>query len=218
MDEIMTLEEVASYLRVSERTVYDWVSRGELPGGKLGTSWRFKRADIENWVSKKISPRLPLEDPGSPSLASLLTPECVDILHQNSKDGALNRMIDLCVNIPGLSSRAELAEAVFKREQLMSTGIGLSISVPHVRLASVKEIHMAFGVSDIDISDYESLDGKPVRIIVLIVAGRDQHAQYIKTLARVSRLLKDESVRNELLQIRDKDQLYKTIIERDRQS
>ena len=55
MHEIMTIEEVAEYLRVSERTVYDWAQKGDLPGGKLGTTWRFKREDVENWVDSRLS-------------------------------------------------------------------------------------------------------------------------------------------------------------------
>ena len=55
MHEIMTIEEVSAYLRVSERTVYDWAQKGDLPGGKLGTTWRFKREDVENWVDSRIS-------------------------------------------------------------------------------------------------------------------------------------------------------------------
>ena len=41
-DDILTIEEVAKYLRVSERTVYDWAQKGEIPSGKIGTVWRFK--------------------------------------------------------------------------------------------------------------------------------------------------------------------------------
>ena len=59
MHEIMTIEEVAEYLRVSERTVYDWAQKGDLPGGKLGTTWRFKRSDVENWVNSRISQQTP---------------------------------------------------------------------------------------------------------------------------------------------------------------
>jgi len=43
-DDILTIEEVAKYLRVSERTVYDWAQKGEIPSGKIGTVWRFKKA------------------------------------------------------------------------------------------------------------------------------------------------------------------------------
>lgn len=212
MDEIMTLNEVASYLRVSERTVYEWASKGELPCGKLGTSWRFKRSNIEEWVSHKLSPRIQAPIFTSPSLSAILKPERTVHLHCTTKEAVLNQLIDLFTDIP------ELADAVFKREQLMSTGIGLSIAVPHVRLNSVNELHMAFGVNRTGISDYESLDNEPVRIIVLIVAGRDQHTHYLQTLSRVSRLLKNSLIREQLFESKSSEEIYRIVIEGDNRS
>ena len=100
----------------------------------------------------------------------------------------------------------------------MSTGIGLSIAVPHVRLNSVNELHMAFGVNKTGISDYESLDNEPVRIIVLIVAGRDQHTNYLQTLSRVSRLLKNSLIREQLFEAKSSEEIYKIVIEGDNRS
>ena len=54
-DDIITIEEVAKYLRVSDRTVYDWAQKGEIPAGKIGTVWRFKKSDIINWVNERLS-------------------------------------------------------------------------------------------------------------------------------------------------------------------
>ena len=51
----LTIEEVAKYLRVSERTVYDWAQKGEIPSGKIGTVWRFKKSEIEKWVNERLS-------------------------------------------------------------------------------------------------------------------------------------------------------------------
>ena len=218
MKDIMTLEELAKYLRVSERTVYDWANKGEIPGGKIGTSWRFKREDIENWVNQKLSPRLQTTTSVVPSISAVLDPEKTVILNAKSKEEALNTLIDLCQDIPGLSSRKELSDAVFKREKLMSTGIGLSIAVPHVRLNSVNEIHMAFAVNKSGIEDYESLDNIPVRILVLIVAGRNQHAAYIQLLSRISRLLKNEIIRERLYNCKSGKEVYDIIIEGDKLS
>lgn len=215
MKEIMTLEEVAAYLRVSERTVYDWASKREIPGGKIGTSWRFKHSDIENWVNQKLSPRIRSDAPSAPPISAILKPQRCVLLDCKSKNEALNRLIDLCTDIPGLANRTELAEAVFSREKLMSTGIGLSIAVPHVRLNSVNEIQMAFAVNKSGIRDYESLDGVPVRIIVLIIAGRNQHTDYIQTLSRISRLLKNEIIRERLYNCKDGQSIYDILIEGD---
>ena len=51
---LMTVEDVATYLRVAERTVYDWAQRGSIPCGKLGASWRFRRTDIDQWLSRSF--------------------------------------------------------------------------------------------------------------------------------------------------------------------
>ena len=51
-DEILTLKEVAQYLKLAEKTAYRLVADGKLPGFKVGGSWRFKRADIEQWIEQ----------------------------------------------------------------------------------------------------------------------------------------------------------------------
>ncbi len=49
-DDILTIKEVAEYLKLTERTLYRLVQEGQVPGFKVGNSWRFKRADIERWI------------------------------------------------------------------------------------------------------------------------------------------------------------------------
>jgi len=80
--------------------------------------------------------------------------------------------------------------------------------VPHVRLDSVTNLVAAVGVSGSDITDYESLDEKSVRIVCMVAARSDQHAKYLKTLSAVSRTLKHESVREALLEARDPETAY----------
>ena len=52
-DQIFTLKEVAAYLKLAEKTAYRLASEGQLPGFKVGGSWRFKREDIEIWIEEK---------------------------------------------------------------------------------------------------------------------------------------------------------------------
>lgn len=54
-DEILTLKEVAEYLKVAEKTAYRLAAEGKLPGFKVGGSWRFKEVDIERWIESKKS-------------------------------------------------------------------------------------------------------------------------------------------------------------------
>jgi len=52
-DEILTLKEVAAYLKLAEKTAYKLAAEGKLPGFKVGGSWRFKKEDIESWIEQR---------------------------------------------------------------------------------------------------------------------------------------------------------------------
>lgn len=58
-EKLMTIQDVAEYLQIKERTIYSWVQNGKIPGFKLGNTWRFKREDIDLWIEerKRDTPR-----------------------------------------------------------------------------------------------------------------------------------------------------------------
>ncbi len=201
MHEIMTIEEVAAYLRVSERTVYDWAQKGDLPGGKLGTTWRFKRTDVEGWVNSRISKQgSPKSSAGGVTSSATLTSERVIILEEANKDTILRNLVDLLAESPFVHNRDELLKGIFAREELMSTGIGFGVGVPHVRIDSVSDLVMAVAVCKRPISGYSSLDNEPVQIVCMLAARSDQHAKYIRTLSAVSSRLKDTAVRKAIVE------------------
>lgn len=53
-DEILTLEEVAVYLKAAKRTVYRLAQRGEIPAFKLGGTWRFRQSDLNRWIDSSM--------------------------------------------------------------------------------------------------------------------------------------------------------------------
>ena len=200
MHEIMTIEEVAAYMRVSERTVYDWAQKGELPGGKLGTTWRFKREDVEHWVNSRISSKPSSAAVRGVASSAILTEERVVILDKADKDTVLRRLVDLLDESPLVRSRDKLLAGILAREELMSTGIGFGVGVPHVRIDSVSDLVMAVAVCRKPVEDYSSLDNQPVQIVCMLAARSDQHAKYIRTLAAVSSRLKDPDVRKSIIE------------------
>ena len=209
--EIMTIEEVAEYLRVSERTVYDWAQKGQLPGGKLGTTWRFKRGDIEGWVNRRIgTSSAPATSSlgASSSLGRILSSERVVFLDTAKKEVALKTLCAVLGTCSLVHNDAELEAAIFRREELMSTGIGFGIGVPHVRLASVDDLVMALGIARHPLADYSSLDDEPVRLVCMVAAGGTQHPQYIRALSAISSRLRDETVRKTLLAATDARSAY----------
>ncbi len=213
MHEIMTIEEVADYLRVSERTVYDWAQKGDLPGGKLGTTWRFKREDVENWVNSRLSSKTtPAISKKSSGSTDLLTQDRIVILETADKKTVLTKLVDLLAESPLVHQRDELLNGIFAREELMSTGIGFGVGVPHVRIDSVSDLVMAVAVCKQPISGYSSLDGKPVHIVCMLAARSDQHAKYIRTLSAVSSHLKDADARKKIIDSDDPAFIYSQLV------
>ncbi len=214
MHEIMTIEEVAAYIRVSDRTVYDWAQKGELPGGKLGTTWRFKRDEIEKWVNDRLSKSTGKRPAVAATTASfVLTPERIVLLDAPAKKEVLTRLVDLLAETPFVKNRDELLKGILAREELMSTGIGFGIGVPHVRIDSVTDLVMAVAVAKNPVGDYASLDGEPVQIICMLAARSDQHTKYIRTLSSISSRLKDPATREQIIASDDPSTICKLLIE-----
>ena len=55
---LMTVEEVAEYLRVKSSTVYEWAKKGKIPAAKVGRLWRFDREEIEEWVRNNMNQKI----------------------------------------------------------------------------------------------------------------------------------------------------------------
>jgi mannitol/fructose-specific phosphotransferase system IIA component (Ntr-type) len=150
-----------------------------------------------------------------PELLEYLTANRVIHLTATTKDAALNELVDVLVRDEPSLDRQTLADEIAKREAMMSTGIGNRLAIPHVRLAGVKNAAIAVGVSKVGITDYESLDQQPVSIVVMIIAPAGEHDTYIRLLARVADVLKDESMREAIIAADDTDTILDILIGED---
>ena len=145
---------------------------------------------------------------GGLSISSVLSSERVVLLDKPDKNSALKKLIGVLSQASEIEDEDELEKAIFEREEMMSTGIGLGVGVPHVRLKSVKDIVMAVGLVKEPIADYESLDDEPVRLIFMIAARNDQHREDIRLLKQVSSQVKDEQRRCQIFRAESAEQLY----------
>ena len=210
-DSILTIEEVAKYLRVSERTVYDWAQRGEIPSGKIGTVWRFKKAEIEKWVNERLSSSKAAPADIKILAKDILSPERIIFMNHQTKHDALLELSQNLATAPQIKDAKELEEAVFKREELMSTAIGMGLAIPHVRLSSVTDLVMSVGISKTDIIDYQSIDDIPVRLLFMIAASFNQHNYYLQTLSFFSAKLKKQELREALLNASSSMEAYELL-------
>jgi PTS system nitrogen regulatory IIA component len=209
--DILTIKDVAERLQVSERTVSDWAQKGEIPCGKLGNSWRFKRIEVEHWLNKKLVGNKRESKTHAIAIADVLTKERVLFLEASAKKEVLNLMIDCLAQAPEIEDRDELAYEIFYREDLMSTGIGLGIAIPHVRLPSLNKTIMSAALIQSGLDDYNSLDGQPVQLVFMIASGHHQHAEYLKLLSSLANLVKEENARQQLINSISPEDFFKTL-------
>ncbi|MBS1369881.1 MAG: PTS sugar transporter subunit IIA [Lentisphaeria bacterium] len=141
-------------------------------------------------------------------LSGRLAPERCAVLECAGKNETLDALIDLLAPFAGSGGRAGLAEAIYAREKLLSTGIGLGIAIPHVRLSTAEDLTAAAALVHDGVSDYGSVDSIPVRLVVMIVARADQHELYLRVLSRLSTSLKDDAFRDRVFHCASARELY----------
>jgi len=215
-DDILTLEEVAKYLRVSERTIYDCAQKGEIPAGKIRTAWRFKKSEIDKWVNERLV-STSLNPQITPINAeSILSPHRVIFMNYSSKRDALLALAENLAAAPQVKNRQELSTEILKREELMSTAIGCGIAIPHVRLSSITDLVVSVGVSRANIVDFQPLDDEPVRLVFMIAAAHNQHAYYLQTLSWFSTRLKNKKLRDSILVAQTEQQVYDLLVNGDK--
>jgi PTS system nitrogen regulatory IIA component len=127
-------------------------------------------------------------------------------LRSADKPGALDELIDVLAAAPEVGDRDALWRAMHDREAIMSTGIGVEIAVPHAKLVSVTDFVMAVGTAPQGIP-WDSIDGKPVKIVVMIAGPEGRQQDYLRILSRVVLLLKNPKNREHLIATGSPDEI-----------
>ena len=129
----------------------------------------------------------------------ILDPACVELeLKAHRKEEALQEMVDLLVRAGKIRDPAALLEALKAREKMVSTGIGEGIALPHC--ASPELSAAAFAVArKREGLDFEALDGRPVRLLFLLVGPQGRPTAQLRLLSRLARLLRDPGFPEALL-------------------
>jgi len=138
-------------------------------------------------------------------------------LHASTREGVIEEMVDHLFESGKIEETKDLVNILLDREMLGSTGIGHGVAIPHGRLGGLKDILLVFGRSKEGI-EFDSRDGEPVNLFFLLVAPEDSAGLHLKTLARISRVIKNPEIREELLKSEDKGTLYHTIDEEDQRN
>jgi len=141
----------------------------------------------------------------SVKISELLAPEAImPEMSASIKDDALVELTDALLASGCDLNREEVLRILQERENLGSTGIGDGVAIPHGKLKNLDQLVMSFGRSRSGV-DFDSMDGKPAHLFFLLVAPEESVGIHLKTLARISKLLKDQEVRQQLLDAPDRE-------------
>jgi len=216
----MTLEEIAGYLKVSEKTILRMVQAGDLPAFKVSNQWRFLRSAIDEWltaqmhrtssesladVAKNMQPLLSLPDLVPPNRILMdLTP--------GKKEPVLRQLIGPLVNEGVVVRPQQYMATLFEREQLVSTAIGDGIAVPHARAAEKSGLRnncVVIGICPQG-TDFGALDNMPTRLFFLI--GSISTEAHLRLMARTMLLLRIPNIQTDLLTAPGRDEVRSILL------
>jgi nitrogen PTS system EIIA component len=135
-------------------------------------------------------------------------------LAAKNKDEALAEMVNTIIRGGVKLDSSSIIEILKQRENLGSTGIGEGVAIPHGKISALNDIVVAFGRSIEGIA-FDSLDGKPVHLLFLLLAPENSAGQHLKILAKISKMLKDVNFRKKLLKAKSRSDLYKIILDQE---
>jgi len=146
-----------------------------------------------------------------------------DMLHQDlvietiastDKQGVIREFSRLLKSTGRIQDEEELVKLLTEREAIGTTGIGDGVAIPHAKLHLLPEMIVAFGRSSTGV-DFQSVDEKPVFLFFLLITPDDKPGDHLKALARISRILKNPLLRENLKQVSQREQIQRLIFEED---
>lgn len=139
-------------------------------------------------------------------VCEIIKSENIMHIEEGSKEEIIESMVD---SIPSLQQdkklREDIIKLIMKRETIESTGIGRGVAIPHAKSNNIKKFYIILSISNQGV-DFEALDDKPVKIIFLVLSPEKDKVLYIRILARLARLLHNESFRKGLLEQQEEEE------------
>ena len=131
-------------------------------------------------------------------LTDLLSPDRIQVpLAAVDKAGSLRELTELLAAC-GTVDPAPILSAVLEREQVLSTGIGHGIAIPHAKVPGMVGLSLVAGTQPAGIP-FEALDGEPVRLFFLLIGPESAAGLHVKALSQIARLVRREPVREALI-------------------
>lgn len=134
------------------------------------------------------------------NLSERIIPSCVVLdIKAKTREKVIESLLNRLLEAGKSFDRDQVLNEILRREALGSTGVGYGVAIPHARVDGVHEMLVAFGRTRSGI-DVEAIDKEPARLFFLVIGPKEDAGEYLQTIARISRLMRHNEVRMELLE------------------
>jgi len=203
----LSVKDAATFLNVSDETIYKWVKQGDIPCHTVNEQTRFNRADLLEWATARnlqVAPNLFSENAAGkaelPSLTAALKAGGVAYAVGGDDQSSVLRAIVGRLKLPDSVDREFLFQILQARESLGSTGVGDGIAIPHVRNPLVLHVSqptvtLCFLATPID---FHAVDGKPVNTLFTLICPTIKI--HLHLLSRLGFVLHDPAFKTALEQ------------------
>jgi PTS system nitrogen regulatory IIA component len=140
-------------------------------------------------------------------ISDYLDSRLIVFLDSETRDEAIDALIDVLDEKQELSDKHAFRKAIFYREKLVSTGIGMGVAVPHAKLKEFGDFFIAVGIQKKQGIDWNALDGTPVRLIFMIGGPEDRQTEYLQILSLLTSAIRDPDLRKKLLSAENPSQV-----------
>ena len=194
----LSVRDAARLLNVSEKTVYRWARKGEIPLTRVNDQYRFHRVELLEWATARkipVSPDIYQEasDEPCPDLAEALEGGGIFYRIEGMDVPEVLRTVVDHLRLPDEVDREYLYQVLLAREHLGSTGVGDGIAIPHPRNPIVLHVPrptvtLCFLERPVD---FQSLDGKPVHTLFTLVSPTVR--AHLNLISRIAYAMRDEA-------------------------
>jgi len=223
-NELLTLAEVANYLKVAEKTVLRMVHNNEIPSIKVASQWRFRRSMIDDWLMSQMKspPKNELvkiiEASREPVPISRLTDRRFILLdlRPGTKEDLLRRLVQPLAENDFVKDGEEFLTKLLDREQMISTALGRGVAFPHIRRPKESQASrpvLVIGVCKAG-TDFDSLDGEKSYLFFLLYTDSD--VVHLRVMAKLNMLLGERKLGTKLLAAASEDDIMQALMEEDR--
>ncbi len=222
--QILTTQELAEYMKLNEKTILKMAQKGELPGVKIGSQWRFNLEAIDRYLQKDIMKVPENEIYGALNtadyqipLSRLMSISMIELdLQAKDKEGVLDEIVDIAFTAGIIDNAERLLEELKLREEMLSTAVGNGIAIPHPRqpdltLFKKPNILMARAGKGVE---YSSPDKKKVHLIFMPCAPNMMI--HLRLMAKISKLLHVEGVIDKFMNMSSGDEVIQLLLEMER--